>query len=52
MTVMNVKLRSIPDTQASIGWAGAHSIVVDRPEGKSGGQGLGFNGGRAPCRSM
>jgi organic hydroperoxide reductase OsmC/OhrA len=46
MTVMNVKLRSIPDTKASIGWAGAHSIVVDRPEGKAGGQGLGFNGGQ------
>lgn len=46
MTVMNVKLRSIPDTQASVGWAGAHSIVVDRPDGKAGGQGLGFNGGQ------
>ncbi len=46
MTVMNVKLRSIPDTQASIGWAGAHTIVVDRPDGKAGGQGLGFNGGQ------
>ncbi|MGO4387323.1 OsmC family protein [Microvirga sp. 2YAF29] len=46
MTVMNVKLRSIPGTQASIGWAGAHSIVVDRPDGKAGGQGLGFNGGQ------
>jgi organic hydroperoxide reductase OsmC/OhrA len=46
MTVMSVKLRSIPDTQASIGWAGAHSVIVDRPEGRAGGQGLGFNGGQ------
>jgi organic hydroperoxide reductase OsmC/OhrA len=46
MTVMNVQLRSIPDTKAGIGWAGEHSIVVDRPEGKAGGQGLGFNGGQ------
>jgi organic hydroperoxide reductase OsmC/OhrA len=46
MTVIGVKLRSIPDTQASVGWAGAHSVVVDRPEGKAGGGGLGFNGGQ------
>ncbi|MET0527302.1 MAG: OsmC family protein [Microvirga sp.] len=46
MTVMSVKLRSIPDTQASIGWAGTNSVIVDRPEGKAGGQGLGFNGGQ------
>jgi organic hydroperoxide reductase OsmC/OhrA len=46
MTTMTVKLRAIPETEASIGWAGAHSVVVDRPEGKAGGQGLGFNGGQ------
>lgn len=46
MTAMTVRLRGIPDTEASIGWAGTHSVVVDRPEGKAGGQGLGFNGGQ------
>jgi len=46
MIDMVVRLRGIPDTEASIGWAGAHSVVVDRPEGKAGGQGLGFNGGQ------
>jgi organic hydroperoxide reductase OsmC/OhrA len=46
MTMMTVKLRAIPETEASIGWAGAHSVVVDRPAGKAGGQGLGFNGGQ------
>ncbi|WP_343234535.1 OsmC family protein [Microvirga splendida] len=46
MTTMTVKLRGIPDTEASVGWAGAHSVVVDRPEGRAGGQGLGFNGGQ------
>ena len=45
MTIINVQLRSIPDTQAAIGWAGGHSVVVDRPDGTAGGQGLGFNGG-------
>lgn len=46
MTTMTVKLRGIPETEASMGWAGTHSVVVDRPEGKAGGQGLGFNGGQ------
>lgn len=46
MAVMSVKLRGISGTEASLGWAGAHSVVVDRPEGKAGGQGLGFNGGQ------
>jgi len=46
MTTMSIKLRGIPGTEASLGWAGAHSVVVDRPEGKAGGQGLGFNGGQ------
>lgn len=46
MTTMSVQLRSIPDTQAAIGWAEGHTIVVDRPDGKAGGMGLGFNGGQ------
>jgi organic hydroperoxide reductase OsmC/OhrA len=46
MTTMHVKLRGIPGTEASVGWAGTHSVVVDRPEGRAGGQGLGFNGGQ------
>jgi len=43
---MMVQLRSIPDTQAAIGWAEGHTIVVDRPDGKAGGRGMGFNGGQ------
>ncbi len=46
MTTMVVKLRGIAETEASVGWAGAHTVIVDRPEGKAGGQGLGFNGGQ------
>lgn len=46
MTTMSVQLRSIPDTQAAVGWAEGHTIVVDRPDGKAGGMGLGFNGGQ------
>ena len=46
MTTMTVQLRSIPDTEAALGWAGGHTIVVDRPDGKAGGMGLEFNGGQ------
>ena len=46
MASMSVSLRSIPDTQAAMGWAGEHTVVIDRPEGRAGGMGLGFNGGQ------
>ena len=46
MATMTVKLRGVPETQAAIGWAGAHSVMVDRPDGKAGGSGMGFNGGQ------
>ena len=45
MSQMTVALRSIPDTQAALGWAGGHTVVIDRPPGRAGGMGLGFNGG-------
>jgi organic hydroperoxide reductase OsmC/OhrA len=44
MISTTVELRSIEDTRAAMGWAGGHTVVVDRPEGKAGGLGLGFNG--------
>ncbi|KWV53405.1 oxidoreductase [Rhizobium altiplani] len=44
MVAITVELRNVEGTQAAMGWAGSHTIVVDRPEGKAGGQGLGFNG--------
>ena len=45
MPTMSVTLRNIVDTQAALGWAGGHTIVVDRAHGTAGGGGLGFNGG-------
>lgn len=42
---MTIAYRSLPGTGASVGTAGAHSIIADRPMGKAGGTGLGFNGG-------
>ncbi len=44
MTSATVELRTVEGTQAAMGWAGGHTVVVDRPEGKAGGMGLGFNG--------
>ena len=44
MPSATVELRNIEGTQASMGWAGGHTVVVDRPEGRAGGMGLGFNG--------
>ncbi len=41
-----VELRNMPGTEAAVGWAGGHTVVVDRPDGKAGGMGLGFNGGQ------
>ncbi|MGE0284356.1 MAG: OsmC family protein [Rhizobiaceae bacterium] len=46
MVTMTVELRNVEGTEAALGWAGSHTVVVDRPEGKAGGQGLGFNGGQ------
>lgn len=46
MTAMTMSLRSMPGTEACIGWAGVHSVIVDRPDGTAGGKGLGFNGGQ------
>lgn len=44
MPAVSVELRNVVGTQAAMGWAGAHTIIVDRPEGRAGGMGLGFNG--------
>lgn len=46
MAAMSVCLRSVPGTKAAMGWAGGHTVVIDRPEGRAGGLGLGFNGGQ------
>jgi organic hydroperoxide reductase OsmC/OhrA len=46
MRTTTVELRNVEGTEAAMGWANGHTLVVDRPEGKAGGQGLGFNGGQ------
>ena len=44
MATTTVALRTVAGTQAALGWADGHTIVVDRPVEKAGGLGLGFNG--------
>ena len=44
MTVVDVSLRNIAGTEASMGWVGGHTVVIDRAEGRNGGMGLGFTG--------
>jgi organic hydroperoxide reductase OsmC/OhrA len=44
MPIATVSLASIAGTEAAAGWAAGHTLVVDRPDGVAGGQGLGFNG--------
>src|SRR3569623_2948913 len=52
MATMSVSLRNVPGTQAAMGWAGGHTLVIDRAEGKAGGMGLGFNGGQMIALSI
>lgn len=44
MPVVTVSLRNLPGTEAAVGWADSHCIIADRPDGRAGGMGLGFNG--------
>lgn len=45
MGTTTVEYRVLSGTRASVGRSGTHSVIADRPEGKFGGMGLGFNGG-------
>ena len=44
MPTATVEIRSVDGTGAALGWAGSHTVVIDRPQGRAGGMGLGFNG--------
>jgi organic hydroperoxide reductase OsmC/OhrA len=45
MSSTTIEYRLKPGTRAAEGRAALHSVIADRPEGKAGGMGLGFNGG-------
>lgn len=44
MQTVTIEIRNVEGTQAAMGWAGSHTLVVDRAVGRAGGLGLGFNG--------
>lgn len=44
MPISTVEIRNVAGTQAAMGWADAHTVIIDRPQGRAGGMGLGFNG--------
>ncbi|UNK37691.1 OsmC family protein [Shinella sp. H4-D48] len=44
MQTATIEIRNVTGTEAALGWAGGHTLVVDRPVGRAGGLGLGFNG--------
>jgi organic hydroperoxide reductase OsmC/OhrA len=45
MGTTTIEYRALPGTRASVGRSGNHSVIADRPDGRFGGMGLGFNGG-------
>lgn len=47
-----IEYRTLPGTRAAVGVSGSHSVIADRPPGKSGGMGLGFDGGELLALSI
>ena len=52
MGTTTIEYRTVPGTRAALGRAGTHSVIADRPQGKFGGMGLGFNGGELLALSI
>ena len=52
MASMAIEYSKLPGTGASVGRAGLHTVLADRPEGKASGTGLGFNGGELLALSL
>jgi organic hydroperoxide reductase OsmC/OhrA len=51
-TEVRASFANLPYSAAGAGRIGTRMIVADRPEGKAGGQGLGFNGGELFAASL
>ena len=52
MGTTTIEYRMLPGTRAAIGRSGSHHVIADRPKGKFGGMGLGFNGGELLALSL
>jgi organic hydroperoxide reductase OsmC/OhrA len=46
MLELEAHYRRLPGTRAALGEAGGQAVIADRPEGRAGGGGAGFNGGQ------
>ena len=46
MSTIDATFSTLHGTAAAVGVTGRHTVVVDRPEGRAGGRGLGLNGGQ------
>src|SRR3569623_913034 len=52
MLELEARYRRLPGTRAAVGQAGEHCVIADRPEGRAGGGGGGFNGGQLLALSL
>lgn len=52
MLDLEARYRRLPGTRAAVGQAGEHCVIADRPEGRAGGGGGGFNGGQLLALSL
>ena len=52
MASMAIEYSKLSGTGASVGRAGLHTVLADRPQGKASGTGLGFNGGELLALSL
>ena len=52
MLELEARYRRLPGTRAAVGQAGQHCVIADRPEGRAGGGGGGFNGGQLLALSL
>jgi len=52
MLELEARYRRLPGTRAAVGQSGAHCVIADRPEGRAGGGGGGFNGGQLLALSL
>ena len=52
MASMTIEYASLEGTGASVGRAGVHTVIADRPAGKASGTGLGFNGAELLALSL
>ena len=51
MAETTIQIRTLHGASTAVGWAGSHTVTIDRPEA-AGGRGLGYGGGQLPLQSV